>query len=260
MNSIDKEHLINCNENILDKAIYRVFKIEHLLEWFKTGKLAFCGPAKWKDKDPWEAYYFKESFHLSKDRWVRLYFINLFYAKCWSYFEQETDIIWKLYCPAKDGVRVKTSIGKLYNKIVSCNEFINYKHQYHAPECFIGKVKYYNDFELKKTKAFEKYFNVKTKTKVEEARIDKSTVSYLFKKRKAFFHEKEFRFVFCTNDFDRQYNTIPKLFPLSINPFEVIEEIIFDPRMERKLFEEYRRTLWTYKFINPITQSKLYEI
>ncbi len=110
MERIDNEHLINCNSSILEDSIYRVFKIEYLLEWFKTGKVAFCRPDEWED--PWEARLFQKGISIRKNHNTQVVypFMNLFYAQCWTRHSEDSDLIWKLYSSEKDGVRIKTSI------------------------------------------------------------------------------------------------------------------------------------------------------
>ena len=261
MEKIDKEHLVNCNEDIMGESIYRVFKIEHLFEWFKTGKVAFCRPDKWED--PWEASLFKDNgFYLRKDLKAILPISNLFYAQCWTYVENETDLIWKLYSPQKKSVRIKTSVGKLYDNIITSKEFMDFNHKYHNPECFMGKVIYNKDSEIKKiTNEIKKHFNGKYKLKNKKLRINKPTIQYLFKKRKAFFHEKEFRFVFCTNDFNHLFSNTAKLNYFSINPHEIINEILFDPRMDQNLVNCYKDHIQLIcGFNKKIEQSSLYKI
>jgi len=261
MKNIDQKYLINYNSSVLEDSIYRIFKIEHLLEWFKTGKVAFCRPDEWED--PWEARLFKKSFRLNHNNLGVLPFMKLFYAQCWTRHEKESDLIWKLYSPNRTGVRVKTKINQFYDYLIKSNEFVNFEHIYHNPEFFLGKVKYYQEREIKRvTKLIKGHFRNSKTIVNRKKRLDKSIVNILFKKRIAFHHEKEFRFVYCTNNLSYKslHSNTSKLFHFTINPLDIIDEILFDPRMDEKTFEEHRRTLWAYKFINPIKQSTLYKI
>ena len=191
MNSIDQEYLINCSEDVIGKSIYRVFKIEHLLEWFKTGKVAFCRPDEWED--PWEARLFKKSFRLNHDTLGVLPFMKLFYAQCWTRHEKESDLIWKLYSPNRTGVRVKTTINQFYDYLIKSKEYTDIDHKYHPSEMFVGKVIYNEDLEIKKVSKIikKRYGNTKVIDN-KKRRLDKTVVNILFKKRKAFHHEKEF--------------------------------------------------------------------
>ena len=263
MSKIDKEHLINCNENVMGKSIYRVFKIEHLLEWFETGKVAFCNPGKWED--PWEGYLFKKAFHLDQNNLGVLPYLNLFYAQCWSSRNEESDIIWKLYSTDINGVRIKIKVGNFYQKIIVSDEFNMNLHDYHSPELFVGKVKYYNDNTIKKVskKLKKREFDNKTITQNSDKKLENTTVNILFRKRKAFHHESEIRFVYCTNnlEYNHLHSDIPKLYTFTINPYDIINEIIFDPRMDEKEFQSYREKLhFEYKCSCKIDQSGLYKI
>lgn len=259
MNSIDKEHLINCSEEIIEKSIYRVFEIEHLLEWFKTGKVAFCRPDKWED--PWEAFLFRKAFYFNKDNRGFIPYHKLCYAQCWTLNDKDSDLIWKLYSPNKNGVRVEISINKMYEQITSSNEFINYHHDFHKPECFMGLVEYLEKKEVKTpNQKIKKYLNNDIKT-MNKCRIEKSIIEILFRKITEYTHENEFRIVFSTNNFDEICSNTPKLFHFTVNPFETIKEVLFDPRMDENLVNCYKTFLRSrYNFNKKIEQSSFIKI
>ena len=249
MNSIDKEYLINCNTNILGESIYRVFKIEHILEWFNTGKLAFCRLNKWED--PWEAYLFEHIVQTNKGL-ITLPYINTVYAQCWTLNEHENDMIWKLYSPNKNGVRIKSKVINILTSIKKSEEFFSKKYKY-DPELFIGKVQY--------TKYIKRI--PKSIKRLKEKKLTKQIMNIPFRKRKEFIHEKEFRFCYCTNNlsFNNLYCEAPKLIKFSVDPNDVIEEILFDPRMDQNLLNCYE-DCFRFKcgFNKKIEQSKFYKI
>lgn len=83
-----------------------------------------------------------------------------YYAQSWTWSEEESDAMWRIYSPNNDGVRLKMNVDKIYNAM-KCSLLqldSNIK-------IFHNKVKYQN-----------------------------TNIGSIEVKRKAFFHEKEYRF------------------------------------------------------------------
>lgn len=55
---------------------------------------------------------------------------KLFYVNCWYLGNQESEAMWRLYCPNDNGVAIQTSYRRLVNSIE------------HDPELFVGRVTY----------------------------------------------------------------------------------------------------------------------
>jgi len=142
----------------------------------------------------------------------------------------------------KNGVRITTTPRKLFNAL--------YKSAVFAPNnsCFIGKVKYYKTPKLKNL----------LHTKGAEWILDKTGIgvakSLLFK-RITFDHEKEVRLIY--NSFGKFKSD---LYKFEVNPFELIDDIAFDPRMEYKEFKKHKTKLTSIGFEKRIVKSKLYHI
>ena len=50
------------------------------------------------------------------------------------------------------------------------------------------------------------------------------------------------------------------IFKFDINPFEVIDEIVFDPRMDKVIYERNKEITESWGFDKKIIQSGLYKI
>jgi len=74
-------------------------------------------------------------------------------------------------------------------------------------------------------------------------------------KRKEFSHEKEVRLIYIAE----KNNAKPKVFQYNINPNELIDQIVFDPRMNKHLYELYKDWLKHMNFNKGIIQSGLYK-
>ena len=163
------------------------------------------------------------------------------YGQCWTQ-TRENDALWRIYSPEKKGVRLTTTSRKLLYSLKEYGNPEKYKN------CFIGKVQYYNTKEL---------LNL---LKLQGANFifDDSGVGHaqtLLFKRIAFKHENEVRLIY--NSYN-QFNHTKIGF--EIDPYELIDDIVFDPRIEYKLFKSYKDKLVKIGFKKRIVRSNLYRI
>ncbi len=79
--------------------------------------------------------------------------------------------------------------------------------------------------------------------------------STFFFKRVAFRHEKEVRLIYNSQN-DNQFDT----FKFDINPIDVFDEIVFDPRMTEALYQEQKNKVIEWGFDKSIIQSGLYKL
>ena len=122
-------------------VIYRIFKIERLLEVFNKEQLTLVKPKLWDD--PFENYLLKAECIDEKGVKISLEELQeALYGQCWT-SKSEADWMWRAYTPNKNGVKVKTTVGKLLNEINRINE------ESQRLDYFIGKVKYYKEKEIK---------------------------------------------------------------------------------------------------------------
>jgi hypothetical protein len=240
MDTIDlNKKLLNLTKREQESFIYRIFSIERLLEVLENKKLTLVQPRKWDD--PFENYVFNKLSQTQKSDKGKKFFEEYqysLYGQCWS-FLIESDAMWRIYAPNKNGVKVKVLVSTL-EKILP----INY---------FLGKVNYC------KKRMLENFYNeMKHFTGSKKDDMNKFIQSILLK-RTAFKHEKEVRLIYFEQLVG--FNTENK--ELQIEPDNLFCEIVFDPRLDKytvKALTEYINNHYNkLKKIN-IKQSKLYQL
>lgn len=224
----------------VNQAIFRVIPIERLILLVKNKTNVLVHPSKWDD--PFENFLLKSKFELGgNDLSVAELRDNLF-GQCWTLRIKETDAIWRIYSPEKNGVRVKSTIKNVFEPLVrQQNNLWN-------DTAYFGKVNYVKGREL--SKIVENSFSDQSSSIVNGLPIIKS----LLTKRKAFEHEKEVRVIYRGKP-----NLTGGIHGYNINPQEFIQELLFDPRMDENLFAIFEDFLRTELPMCDISQSSLYK-
>lgn len=239
---------IYIKNNEIDFPIYRYISIEKLFDIFNKKHMILKRPYLWDD--PLEDDLFKQWF-LYINKIIPSYntndeFINNLYAQCWSLLE-ESDAMWRIYSKNKMGVKIKTTIRKLYN---SLKDFQT-KNNTYMNSVYIGKVKYLlREIIMKRTKN-NNINNIDNKKHI------KGKVHSLLYKPDAFKHEDEVRLILdlggdkCIKNQNKYY--------FRIDPYDLIDEIIFDPRMNDQIFEIFKEYFEKIGFKKNIAKSDIYE-
>lgn len=234
--------------------IYRVMHIETFLEIINKKRLFLRNPAKWDD--PFENYILNTCSNLRK-----LHFPADIYGQCWT-LHPETDAMWRIYAPDKKGVKIKTTVQKLFSQLF----FSEKAGKYPYLSCFIGKVKYVNSNEIKNLDAriAEIVAGPGSSRNIPVAKT-------LLMKRPEFEHEAEVRLIYL----DQHDLHKPRIgaglrsllkphddgvFEFPINPANLIEEIVFDPRMNNYSCIAYENYIRTLGYDGPLYQSSLYKV
>lgn len=242
------ENLIFLRESDLDKPIYRVFSFQRLEEIFQEAKLTLVKPKLWDD--PFENFILKSTGKLPDGRVFHVGFRDNYYGQCWS-LTKESDAMWRIYSPDKNGVKVKTTIRKLFTSLFDVGG------HYYKPNgakynlcTFIGKVKYASTKTL--------IDMLKDEERMSSKIFDQSgwgQASSFFFKRVAFKHEKEVRLIYSDN-----INNQEDTFKFTIDPNNLFDEIVFDPRMAPVDYQEQKQKIIGLGYSNNIIQSGLYKL
>ena len=136
------------------------------------------------------------------------------YGQCWT-LAKASDAMWRIYSMGTDGIRIRSTVGKLIDSLSSCNE---------APRtsCFIGKVRYLTDCELNDFAAT--HFS-------EGLGADgRKIASSLLIKRKAFRHEREVRLIHLSSS-----RTKPSqhFHFYHFDPDALVEQVMLHPQLSR---------------------------
>jgi len=237
--------LLNLEGIDLDTPIYRVFPIERLLQFFNEKKNTLVKPAMWDD--PFENVIYQQTaiYHTGET----IYFDNIrecFYGQCWTLNTEETDALWRIYSPSKNGIRVKTTLKKLWDTFYNDNDpnaMISY---------YLGKMIYESEPDIK---AFlEDPVNLKSMI----LSSGKESVQSLLIKRNEFKHEDEVRIIYFGQK--EHYDLKKNIFQYNIDPNELIDELFFDPRFDKGLYNAMVNEFKRLGFNKTINQSKLYQL
>lgn len=230
---------INYKQEEIEKNIYRVFSFERLLELFNQQELTLVHPSLWED--PFENFFLNSEFTNAAGRTFSLDLKYGVYGQCWS-LSRESDAMWRIYSPDKRGVKVRTTSRKLLSYLNDAT--VDYGSAY------IGKVNY-----LPKTKMNELCNDDNfIRSSLDSEQGIASTLLY---KRREFSHENEVRLIHtkasCREGSD-------KVFSFSVNPMELVDQIVFDPRMNDDLFQVYKKHISDLGFKKSTVKSSLYDL
>ncbi|EII3115733.1 DUF2971 domain-containing protein [Vibrio parahaemolyticus] len=231
-------HVFNSWEDgAKDNYLYRVFSFERLLQFIETKQLVLVQPSMWED--PFENFFLSAIFTDSEGSEFSLNKQNTVFGQCWS-LTRESDAMWRIYSQDQRGVKVRTTAGKLFNCIRKASNGLG--------SVYLGKVNYLPMTELNKLCENHDFVSMSGKS-------DIGAASTLFYKRREFKHENEVRIVFSNKTNGRESS---KLLRFDVEPLELIDQIVFDPRINDDLYKVYSAHLEKIGF-NNIKKSALYE-
>jgi hypothetical protein len=233
---ISHRNTFNIPEDDLDIEIYRVMPIQRLLEILSNKKLVLVSPDKWDD--PFENLLLKSLASLPSGGVVDLIRQknNSVYGQCWT-LHKETDAMWRIYSADKQGVKVKTTVRKLLDVA------INSQPQPNSNLYLLGLVEYPRT---------QKELIKKLKSLLSQRTGERNIAESLLYKRHEFNHEKEVRLIYTGSD------SASSIHSIDVDPFELFEEIVFDPRLNRHIYEAYAKAVADSGFRKSVRQSVMY--
>jgi hypothetical protein len=242
-----KDQILEIDEPSIDEntQIYRVFSSHWLNDMFATKKFSLSAPHKWDD--PAENVMAKNLAKVNGHQNVGLtgVFKN-FYGQCWT-LNPESDAMWRIYSPSKDGARVRTTVGRLLSAIHDpMNTFASMSY-------FIGRVAYRDQAGFKKF--FEEHGSTMTFDPTGRAQAYQ-----LLMKREAFTHEQEVRLLFRYAKENDDNQRAEEYWPFAIDPNTLFDDVLFDPRMDDAAFTASEKLLRGQGYKSPIDRSTLYQI
>lgn len=258
------------------KSIYRVFRLGRFLELLEQRKNTLVRPAMWED--PWEEWWPS----LVRKRLGASVPADVF-GQCWT-TSKESDAIWRVYAPLRDGVKVRTTVAALRESISSANM------RYRA---WVANVFYWSNAKLTKwgTGVIGHLERKKPKqddlTDVRRALRD-AQLEHLFDKKSASPQEwDEFLASHDANEFLRMIDGIDPYqhkrlafqwehevrllawFPEHLGsdtfsyPFDSVKhihEVVFDPRMAESLCAMVKEYIGKLGFKCRVYRSRLYSL
>lgn len=236
------------NKNILnnldrEQKIYRIFTLSRFEEMIQKQELVLVRPSMWDD--PFENFFLNVnvidangelgSLQSIKDSW---------YGQCWT-TNEDTDAMWRIYSPNKDGVRVSTTVGKLFDAIYDEND------KWASLKYFIGKVEYKTKQEISEFMQNTSFWSVAIGGQ------NDGFARLLCVKREAFAHENEVRILISkTPEEMKKDNSC--IFKIKIDFENLFEDICLDPRLPENEYQKLRCRLQVNTQLS-IAQSGLYK-
>ena len=151
--------------------------------------------------------------------------------------------MWRIYSSEKEGLKVKTTIRKLFES------FYDERDVYAPLKFLLGKVLYYSEAEIvnfMKRVTFQDISFGGQATKFAEL---------LCVKREAFAHENEIRLLFQDLDPRRGADGVA-LFEFDVNT--ICDGIVLDPRLSDTMAANLKQEIEAAGCVVPVSQSTLY--
>lgn len=216
--------------------LYRIMSYQHTIQLFTQKKLYFSHPSRWED--PYETRV--------KHSWE-----HKIYAQCWCK-KSMSDAMWRIYSQQFTSLRIKTTREKLeaaMDRFVSRNRRYGYKFR-------IQDVEYLSTQSLiKKTQEYAK----KIANPDNQLMAASNAANILCQKRNAFDHEQEVRALIYRPEENTGNPTLS--LQIDIDPHELIESILIDPRAPDELFDAFKYHLKNViGFQGIIQKSALYKV
>lgn len=111
-----ERNFLNFKAKDIDRPIFRFLTKERLFEIFKSHNNVLVSPKLWED--PFENHimssFIKQKTEDEKD--ICIGFRDNFYGQCWTQ-TRESDAMWRIYSPEKNGARITTTPRKLLQSL-----------------------------------------------------------------------------------------------------------------------------------------------
>lgn len=232
-------NFLNLTEKEKDQPIYRIISVRRLFELFINRHNVLVKPKLWED--PFENFMMNSTGELEDGQLFSIGFREHFFGQCWTR-TKESDAMWRIYSHNKDGAKISTTPRKLLNALYDSGGKLR------DISCFIGKVNYYTTAQLQSLLQSKGLSWMTDSSGVGQAQT-------LLFKRYPFEHENEVRIIY-----NSQGSVNGDVFSFPIDPLKLIDDIVFDPRMEYKEFSNYKSQIRELGFAHKIVKSNLYKM
>lgn len=227
-----------------DQPIYRIYPKNRFIELLNTKENGLVQPALWDD--PMENFFLNSMVKTESGELGSLESIaSGWYGQCWT-IKEESDAMWRIYSPDKNGIKVRTTIRKLFES------FYDKTDSYRKLKYFVGKISYESRQKIEKFLSEVAFTDLARGGQAED-----QFAKTLCIKRPEFDHEQEVRLLF--QDAQNQH-TRQRVVTFSLDHTSVFDEVVIDPRMSESEFNAIKAEILQNGCLAPITQSTLYKI
>ncbi len=167
---------------------------------------------------------------------------TIFFGQCWT-TECESDALWRIYAPKKDGILIRSTPKKLLTKLYGSKPDDELRWE-------MGKINYLKEKDIVENSSI--LFN-----QVISDTSGRECFKSLLIKREAFRYESEVRLLYQDLDNDCKEDII-KFEIKDIN--DVFDQITIDSRMSKFMCENFIQIAKDAGFEGEVTRSTLYEV
>lgn len=224
-------------------SIYKFYDIKKL-KYVLTNKKLYLDRIQDSWEDKFENFFMKEKFIVDNEDYSIVSICRGVFGQSWTTLP-ESDALWRINSPDKNGVRIQTKAGKLIDA-TSVGDSSSY-------DTWYGRV-IYDDQDV-----IERF--VSEQCSILSTSILRNLLPYSeFLKRREFEHEHEFRVIKILDEETSNKVEPYKRICFSIDPADFIEGYLLDPRLSEAEFEKKKNLLRSLGAdIKKVSQSKLYQ-
>jgi hypothetical protein len=224
-----------------DTPIYRVLPLHRFKDMIINKTTGLVRPSKWDD--PFENFVLKCNVQTPDGLASLKPFHDRWYGQCWT-MHRDSDAMWRIYSKEKDGVRVSTTIRKLFQAICDTSD------QFVKLKFFIGQVQYHERSEI------EEFLRNISFSDLAFGGQNNKFASTLCIKRPEFEHEKELRVLIH----DADQSTTGDVLIIRFEYDAALDDAVFDPRLSDAEFQKLKKEVEGLGCSLPISQSDLYRM
>ena len=227
----------------LDKSIYRIFSYDRFEQLINNKELVLVNPSMWDD--PFENFFLNVEVDCGNGEIATLESLaGSWYGQCWTE-NRDTDAMWRIYSPDKDGIRVSTTVRKLFSAIYDNSD------SKAGLKFFVGAVEYTDKQDI------INFLSNTSFTNISMGGQSDNFAELLCIKRNEFKHESEIRILI--NDVDNSHGS-NGCYKIPFDPMAVLDDVCIDPRASNNDFTTLKTDIQNLGVTLPITQSDLYKI
>jgi hypothetical protein len=202
----------------LDEPVYRTFSERWFVDLLNTRENGLRNPSTWDD--PFENFLMARTLVDFGGEVISLRNLTEdWYGQCWT-TKPDTDAMWRIYSPQKDGVQVKTTIRKLFDNLCQVPVFSA------SVQFFVGRVRYESQENIRCL------LEELTFRDISSGGQGDGFARLLCVKREAFAHEHEVRLLY--QDVEGQpggRKGARQTVRYPLDPNVVFDQVLLDPRL-----------------------------
>ena len=205
-----------------DTPIYKYMPLRYTLAMIQHRQLVLNRVNTWEDV--YENYILKQDYEMQGGGHVDV--INQadgIYGQCWT-VKRDSDAMWRIYSQDKKTIRIKTTVGKLFDTLYVTNK--------NMADTYIGRVLYQDQAQIDA--------DVQSLSPMSPNDFLHCMVKGAFVKRIEFSHEEEVRIVRIMDSHDSFLAADLLYFNIEE---DFIEELCIDPRVDNATEEDIRTQL-----------------